>query len=88
MPRPTKPIKDPVLKEWLTEFKSKKTKQCYLSALRKFKQNLGIESLNEYIKNTPDAISDLKRLFISMDETPSKSIHANFSAVRSLLKDH
>ncbi len=88
MARPTKPIKDPVLKEWLTEFKSKKTKQCYLSALRKFKQNLGIESLNEYIKNTPDSTPDLKRFLISMDGTPSKSIHANISAVRSFLKDH
>ncbi len=88
MARPTKPIKDPVLKEWLTEFKSKKTQQCYLSALRKFKQNLGIESLNEYIKNTQDSTPDLKRFLISMDGSPSKSIHANVSAVRSFLKDH
>ena len=88
MPRPTKPIKDPVLKEWLTEFKSKKTKQCYLSCLRKFKQNVGIESLDYYIKNTQDATEDLKRFLISMDGTPSKSIHANISAVRSFIKDH
>ena len=88
MPRPTKPIKDPVLKEWLTEFKSKKTKQCYLSCLRKFKQNVGIESLDYYIKNTQDATEDLKRFLISMDGTPSKSIHANISAVRSFMKDH
>ena len=88
MPRPTKPIKDPVLKEWLTEFKSKKTKQCYLSCLRKFKQNLGIDSLEEYVKNTQDATNDLKKFLSSMDGTPSKSIHANVSAVRSFLKDH
>ena len=87
MVRPTKPINDQILKVWLTEFKVKHTKDCYLSSMRKFKKNLGIESLDEYVKNNPDATADLKRFLISLEGSPSKTIHTHISAVRSFLND-
>ena len=88
MVRPTKPIKDQILKDWLTEFKVKHTKDCYLSSMRKFKKNLGIESLDKYVKSNPDATADIKRFLISLDGSPSKTIHSHISAVKSFLNDN
>ena len=88
MVRPKKPIKDQILKEWLTEFKVKHTRDCYLSSMRKFKKNLGIESLDEYLKNNPDTTADIKRFLISLEGSPSKTIHSHISAVKSFLNDH
>ena len=54
MVRPRKPITDPTLKTWITEFSNKNTKRQYCSALRLFKKNLGIEDLSQYLKSEPD----------------------------------
>ena len=88
MVRPTKPIKDQILKDWLTEFKVKHTKDCYLSSIRKFKKNLDIESLDDYVESNPDATVDIKRFLISLDGSPSKTIHSHVSAVKSFFADN
>jgi hypothetical protein len=49
MVRPRKPMTDPKLKEWLTEFNNKNIKRQYCSVMRPFKKNLGIEDL-DYLK--------------------------------------
>ena len=88
MVAPKKEIKDQVLKEWLTEFTNTNTKQGYLAAVRKFKKNLGIKSLDEYLKNSPDATEDIKRFLISLEGKPSKTIAAYTAAVKSFFVDH
>ena len=88
MPAPKKEIKDPVLKQWLTEFTNTNTKRGYLSAVRKFKKNLGIKDLDEYLKSTPDATEDIKRFLISLNGKPSKTKAAYTAAVKSFFTDH
>ena len=86
--RPKKEIKDQVLKQWLTEFKNKHTRECYLSSMRKFKDKLEIESLDEYVKSNPDAISDIKQFLITLEGSPSKTIASHVAAVKSFFVDH
>jgi len=86
--RPRKPISDPVLQEWLGEFKKRTTKGTYLTALRTFKKNLGIADLTKYLKSEPDPTKDLKKFLISLDGKPSKTIHTYTSALRVFFQDH
>ena len=86
--RPKKEIKDQILKKWLLEFKNKHTRECYLSSLRKFKKNLQIESLDEYVKSSPDAMADIKRFLISLEGKPSKTVAASVAAVKSFFMDN
>ena len=86
--RPKKEIKDQVLKDWLSEFKNKHTKGCYLSSLRNFKTNMKIESLDAHIKNNPDAIANIKQFLITLEGKPSKTIATNVSALKSFYVDN
>lgn len=88
MVAPKKPIQDQILKDWLTEFNNKNTRQNYVAALRKFKKNLGIESLDTYMKNNPDATKDMKRFLQSLNGRPSKTIAAYTAAVKVFFTDH
>ena len=88
MVAPKKEIKDQVLKDWLTEFNNKNTKQNYVAALRKFKKNLSIEDLDEYLQSNPDAAGDMRKFLISLAGRPSKTIAAYTAAVRVFFTDH
>jgi len=88
MVRPRKPISDPVLKEWLTEFSNKNTKRQYCSAIRLFKKNLGIEDLGKYLKSEPDAVADIRRFISSMDEKPKKSLLTYTTIVKVFFQDN
>jgi len=85
---PKKQIRDQILKDWLTEFNNKNTRQNYVAALRKFKKNLGIESLDEYMRNKPDATKDMKKFLQSLNGRPSKTIAAYTAAVKVFFTDH
>ena len=88
MVAPKKPIQDQILKDWLDEFNNKNTRQNYVAALRKFKKNLGIESLDDYMENKPDAAKDMKRFLNSLNGSPSKTIAAYTAAVKVFFTDH
>ena len=88
MVAPKKEIHDQVLKDWMQEFTNKNTKQGYLAALRKFKKNLGIKSLDEYIKQTPNATEDIKHFLITLKDKPSKTKAAYVAAVKSFFVDN
>jgi len=70
--RPKKPIKDKIVGKWLQEFKVKSTKQNYLSSLRNFKKNLGIKSLDDYIKNNPDGTAEITAKYIGLPKKIQK----------------
>ena len=86
--KPRKPVTDPVLKEWLTEFKKLTTRRSYLSSMRKFKEHLQIEDLGKYLKSSPDATGDIRRFLTTLDGRPSKSIMTYVTAVKVFFQDH
>jgi integrase len=88
MGRPRKDLKDKTLKEWLTLFKKKSTKNTYLTGLRHFKQNLGIEDLSKYLESTPNAAINLRKFLNSLDGKPSKTIAVYTAAVKMFFQDH
>lgn len=88
MVRPRKPITDPVLKEWLGEFSNRNTKRQYCSAMRLFKNNLGIEDLGEYLKSKPDAATDIRKFIFSMDKKPKKSLLTYTTIVKVFFQDN
>jgi len=88
MVAPKKEIKDQIVKDWMQEFPNKNTRQGYLAAIRKFKKNLHIKSLDEHLKQTPHATEDIKRFLISLEGKPSKTKAAYVAAVKSFFVDH
>jgi len=89
MGRPRKPIVDETVAKWLKEeFKAEKTRTTYLAALRKFKKNLGIKDLGEYLKGEPDVTSDLRKFLVSLDGKPSKTVNNYVVVVKVFLQDH
>lgn len=89
MARPRIIINDLTLKSWLeTNFKSKATKNVYASALRGFKKTLGINDLGEYLQDSPDVETDLRKFLNSLDGRPSMTIASYTCAVRVFLSDH
>lgn len=86
--KPRKPITDPTLKQWLTEFKKPTTRRSYLSSMRKFKKHLEIEDLGKYLKSSPNATADIRKFLSSLDGRPSKSIMAYVAAVKVFFQDH
>ena len=89
MARPLKPVNDVTLKNWLeASFKSKATRNVYTSALRAFKENLGIKDLGDYVKENPNVEVDLRRFLSSLDGRPAMTISSYTSAVRVFLADH
>lgn len=88
MVRPIKPVNDDALKQWLTEFKNKKTRQVYCSALRAFKKNLKIEDLGEYLKSEIDGSTDIKLFVSSLEGRPATTVKGYVAAVRVFFQDH
>jgi len=88
MARARKPIQDPALKQWLTEFKRYKTKETYLCALRKFKRKLAIEDLGAYVKSEPDVAADVRKFLGSLDGRPSKTVATYMGATKVFMQDH
>jgi integrase len=83
-----KKIQDQIVKEWLTEFKSKSTKESYLCGIRKFKKNLNIKDLDKYMAENPDATKDIKRFLVSLDGKPSKTVSSYVCALKSFFSDN
>ncbi len=83
-----KEVKDRALKKWLEEFNGTSTRKSYLSALRKFKNNLGIEDLGEYLQSNPDTTADIKRFIVSLNGKPAKTIISYTGTVRVFFTDH
>ncbi len=88
MVAPKKKIKDQILKDWMQEFTNKNTQQGYLAALRKFKKNLDIKSLDEYMQHPPNATDAIKQFLITLNGKPSKTKAAYTAAVKSFFVDH
>lgn len=81
--------KDNTLINWLEEeFKNKKTKLTYRSALCKFKKLMEIDNLGLYLDSSPKIISDLKKFLINLDGNPSKTINTYVGAVKVFFRDH
>jgi integrase len=82
-----KQIQDTVVKEWLQEFRKETTQRSYLSALRKFKKELDITDLDEYVKNKPKVIADIRKFLMALEGRPSKTVGNYANAVRLFMQD-
>ena len=81
-------IKDPTLRKWLSEFKNEYTQGSYRTALRSFKEKLGIEDLGEYLNSNPDVVSDVRKFLAALEGRPSKTVANYVGGVRMFLQDH
>lgn len=88
MAREKKPIADETLAKWLEEFKKETTRKAYTSALRKFKRELNVDDLGEYLKSKPDGVADLRKFLDSLSGKPSKTVSAYSGAVKVFMRDH
>jgi integrase len=79
---------EPILAHWLGEFKSYYTQKAYRTAIRKYKQALGIDSLEDYVKNSPDTEADIRMFLQSLDGSPSKTISCYTQIVKVFFQDH
>ena len=78
---------DPILNDWLQEFKSTNTQRSYRTGLRSFKKLLNIEDLGEYIKGNPDVSADIREFLSQLDGKPSKTIAGYAGAVKVFFQD-
>jgi integrase len=85
---PTKLIEDETLKKWLNEFNKETTQRVYSSSIRKFKKNLGIKDIGEYLESKPDFTADIKKFLHSLEGRPSKTISSYVGALKVFLTDH
>jgi len=83
-----KPVKDQVLKDWLLEFTAVNTRRGYTSAMRKYKQVLGIMDLGTYLKTETNYENDLKKFLAQVNDKPSTSIRFYSAVIRTFFKDH
>lgn len=88
MGREKKEIQDESLKSWMQEFKKETTKGTYVAALRKFKKELEIKDLGEYVKNSPNVSADVRKFLASLDDRPSKTVNTYAGALKMFLQDH
>ena len=79
---------EPLLTKWLQEFKSYNTKRAYRTALRKYKKVLGIDSLENYLKDNPDTEADIRTFLQAMDGKPSKTVSCYTQIVKVFFQDH
>lgn len=82
-----KSVYDPLLAEWLQEFKSLSTRKVYRAALNNFKKAIGIQDLNQYVNDSPDVANDARKFLVSMEGRPSKTICTYAGAVKVFLQD-
>jgi len=89
MGRKKKPILDEALAKWLQEeFTKATTRKTYLTALRRFKEKLGIADLAEYVKSEPDVAVDVREFLKALNGKPSKTVSTYVNAVKVFLRDH
>jgi integrase len=79
--------KDEFLEDWLQEFKADSTRRVYRAGLVKFKDAIGIEDLGTYVKDSPDVESHMRKLLVSLENKPSKTISTYVGAVKVFLQD-
>jgi integrase len=79
---------EPTLAEWLSEFKSYNTQRAYRTAIRKYKQVLGIESLEKYLHDNPDTEADIRKFLQALDGKPSKTVSCYTQIVKVFLQNH
>jgi hypothetical protein len=79
---------EPILTKWLQEFKSYNTKRAYRTALRKYKQILDIDNLENYLKDNPDTEADIRTFLQAMDGKPSKTVSCYTQIVKVFFQDH
>ena len=83
-----KTVSDQLLDKWLQEFRTKNTRKVYVSALRNFKKAIGIEDLGEYVNDSPDVATDIRKFLLSLEGRPSKTIKTYAGAVKVFLHDN
>ena len=88
MVRAKKPVQDATVKKWLQEFRKETTQRTYLSALRKFKKELGIADLGEYVKSEPNVVADIRKFLRALEGKPSKTVGNYAGAVKLFMQDH
>ena len=76
-----------VLEKWLSDF-GPSTANTYFYALQKFKKNLGINDLGEYLKSKPNVLADFKTFAQSLKGKPPKTISTYTGAVKVFFADH
>jgi len=79
---------EPTLAKWLSEFKSYNTQRGYRTAVRKYKQVLGIESLEKYLQGNPDTEADIRKFLQALDGKPSKTVSCYTQIVKVFFQDH
>jgi integrase len=79
---------EPILAKWLQEFKSINTQRTYRTAIRKYKEVLGIETLEKYVKNNPDTEGDIRKFLAALDGSPSKTVTCYGRIVKVFFQDH
>ncbi len=72
---------DSVLEKWLSDF-GPSTANTYFYALQKFKKNLGIDDLGEYLESKPNVLTDFKTFAQSLKGKPPKTISTYTGAVK------
>ena len=73
--------------KWLQEFKSINTQRTYRTAVRKYKEILGIEDLEKYLQNDPDTTGDIRKFLATLDGKPSKTVTCYTQIVKVFLQD-
>jgi len=81
-------VKDGTLLKWLKTFSSTNTQSSYRNGLRKFKKNLEIADLGEYLQSNPDTTNDMRKFLASLKDRPSKTVSAYTAAVKMFMQDH
>lgn len=79
---------EPILAKWLNEFKNYNTQRNYRTAIRKFKEVLGIDSLESYIQSKPDTEHDIRTFLQALKDKPTKTIHCYGQIVKVFFEDH
>lgn len=73
--------------KWLQEFKSYNTQRAYRTAIRKFKEVIGIDDLEKYLESNPDTEGDIRKFLQALDGKPSKTVTSYTGAVKVFFQD-
>ena len=73
--------------KWLSEFKSYNTQRSYRTAIRKFKEVLGIDDLGKYLESNPDTEGDIRKFLAALVGKPSKTITCYSLIVKVFFQD-
>lgn len=78
---------EPIIAKWLDEFNSYNTQRSYRTAVRKYKQVLGIDSLEKYLHSNPDLEGDVKKFLAALNGMPSKTVSGYTGALKVFFND-